>query len=141
MREYRERLPGANGQVTEEPRARNIDYAGKGRAGRNPAQFFLLDLREYLDRVPVGEDTLFPEADPREAALAQWIQKRANVQLLPGQTLSCPRPGYFRIRICFTAYESGVVREAIRAVRAALEAFPKLGPAVTPVAAAPVTAS
>ncbi|SFC88946.1 pyridoxal phosphate-dependent aminotransferase [Streptomyces aidingensis] len=122
MRLYRRRLTEARGDVAGALGHADIDYAGRGEPGRNPAQFFLLDLRAHLDRVPVGGPALFPEIDRREAALERWLRDRAGVQLLPGETLSCPRPGYFRM--CYTAYRPGTVCGAVAGLRRALDDLP-----------------
>ena len=74
------------------------------------AQFFWLDLREFLDRVPPQTSAAnsvkrldlldIEESDDRENRLNQYIATRAQVTLLPGTTLACVRPGFFRL--CFT---------------------------------------
>ncbi|AJT69384.3 hypothetical protein T261_7787 [Streptomyces lydicus] len=93
----------------------------------NAAQFFFLDLHKYLDKVPegAGDDTwlrVFPEIDDREEKLRAYLETEAQVQLLPGQTLFCPAPGYFRL--CFTAYDQDKVVQAVDRIGAALN---KLG--------------
>jgi aspartate/methionine/tyrosine aminotransferase len=47
-----------------------------------------------------------------------YIAERTGVQLLPGQTLSCPEPGYFRL--CFTAYDRDTITTAVRLIGEAL---------------------
>ncbi|MEU9125254.1 hypothetical protein AB0C96_36385 [Streptomyces sp. NPDC048506] len=54
--------------------------------------------------------------------LPAYLEKEAQVQLLPGQTLFCPAPGYFRL--CFTAYGRDKVAQAVERIGAALN---KLG--------------
>ncbi|MFE0186687.1 pyridoxal phosphate-dependent aminotransferase [Streptomyces sp. NPDC058989] len=93
----------------------------------NAAQFFFLDLRKYLGKVPAVADgdvwlPVFPEIDDREEKLRAYLEKEAQVQLLPGQTLFCPSPGYFRL--CFTAYGQDKVVQAVDRIGAALK---KLG--------------
>lgn len=95
------------------------------------AQFFWLDLRAYLDRVPSnqkfsleGIDLLdYPESDERENRLLKYIADKGLVQLLPGQTLSCIEPGFFRL--CFTCEETDEVVKATERMIDALEALPK----------------
>ncbi|GAA2935808.1 hypothetical protein GCM10020221_34490 [Streptomyces thioluteus] len=92
----------------------------------NSAQFFFLDLRAFLDRVPdAASPVLFPEIDPREERLRAYLQATAKVQLLPGQTLSCPDPGYFRL--CFTAFEAKQVADAATRIGEALRTLPEGG--------------
>ncbi|MGW1373094.1 pyridoxal phosphate-dependent aminotransferase [Streptomyces sp. NPDC002446] len=93
----------------------------------NSAQFFFLDLRKYLGKVPGMADgdawlPVFPEIDDREEKLRAYLEKEAQVQLLPGQTLFCPSAGYFRL--CFTAYGREKVVQAVDRIGAALK---KLG--------------
>ncbi|MER5782557.1 pyridoxal phosphate-dependent aminotransferase [Streptomyces mobaraensis] len=113
---------------------KNIPYVF--REGQNSAQFLWLDLREYLrpdapevpyERGPhfLREDdadhclpVLFSEIGDAESELFQYIKDTARVQLLPGQTLSAPDQGYFRL--CFTAFDEPTVREAIRRISRAL---------------------
>ncbi|GAB2629046.1 hypothetical protein GCM10027168_70930 [Streptomyces capparidis] len=125
MDAYRGLLTEAHHRVADALDRARIDYVGRGRSGRNPAQFFLLDLRRYLRWVPPGSPGLFPEIHDKEAALDTWITRNAHVQLLPGQTLSCPEPGYFRL--CFTAYEPRKVCDAVAAIRKALDRLPPDG--------------
>ncbi|QXJ22346.1 pyridoxal phosphate-dependent aminotransferase [Actinomadura graeca] len=126
MQEYKKLLTQAHRQIAKELETQEIPYYGEGEPGRNPAQFFLLDLRPYLQRVPpagsIAFPNLFPEIDDAEARLAAWIAGEANVQILPGQTQMCPQPGYFRL--CYTAYPPDQVCEAVRAIRAALNKLP-----------------
>ncbi|MCP2165509.1 aminotransferase class I/II-fold pyridoxal phosphate-dependent enzyme [Goodfellowiella coeruleoviolacea] len=85
----------------------------------NTAQFVWLDLREFLpaDEPPeitpanallFGDPTLRPTPEER---LAEHLLARADVKLLPGTTLSCAWPGYFRL--CFTAWEQRTVVAAV----------------------------
>jgi aspartate/methionine/tyrosine aminotransferase len=96
------------------------------------AQFFWLDLRAYLDRVPSNykfsslkaSDLLdHPECAETEDRLLKYIANQGKVQLLPGQTLSCKEPGFFRL--CFTCEETHIVEEAVKRMIKALEALPK----------------
>lgn len=139
MEEYRGILTDAFQSAKNALDANNIPYVH--REGGNPAQFFWLDLRRYLntnapeipyDRGPHfphsgngngnsnGETAkpgdlllpvLFSEISSAESELFERIKRFAHVQLLPGQTLSAPEPGYFRL--CFTAFDKETVREAI----------------------------
>jgi aspartate/methionine/tyrosine aminotransferase len=74
-------------------------------AGANSAQFFWLDLRDFLTK-PSGPEpghALFGDGrtSSPENALAHDILVHSGVKLLTGRTLSCPVPGYYRL--CFTA--------------------------------------
>ena len=69
--------------------------------GANSTLFFWLDLREFLPSDPTPQD----ELDLREK-----ITNNAKVQLLPGTTMACKWPGYFRL--CFTACGIDVVKDA-----------------------------
>lgn len=96
--------------------------------GADSAQFVWLDLSAYLDKVaPLGdgETTLYPEIDPSEAILDLYIRRTARVGLLPGETLSNPEPGWFRL--CYTAEPwtvgSPKVIQAIKRIRVALIAL------------------
>ncbi|MGW1071651.1 pyridoxal phosphate-dependent aminotransferase [Streptomyces sp. NPDC002537] len=119
------------------------------REGANSAQFFWLDLRDWLPRdaqeIPYGLGPHFPDAErvPERLAtetgkpgasglpvlfsdissaeewLRRYIAEQANVLLLPGQTLSCPEPGYFRL--CFTAFGTPTVVEAVQRLGEALD--------------------
>lgn len=95
------------------------------------AQFFWLDLRAYLDRVP--PDYKFslkaihlldhPECHVTEDRLLKYIADKSKVQLLPGQTLSCKEPGFFRL--CFTCEETHIIEDAVKRMIEALEVLPK----------------
>jgi aspartate/methionine/tyrosine aminotransferase len=67
----------------------------------NSALFFWLDLREFLP------STLTPQ---NELDLRDEIMNKAKVQILPGTTMACKWPGYFRL--CFTAYKKDTVKGA-----------------------------
>lgn len=114
MRAYRRRLTGSFEAVARVLDVHGIRYVRRPSA--NSGQFFWLDLREFLD--------LAPPVDPEAAALfgggraedpetALWgaIRANAGVTLLTGTTLSCPRPGYFRL--CFTALDRDRVVAAV----------------------------
>jgi aspartate/methionine/tyrosine aminotransferase len=100
--------------------------------GANSAQFFWLNLYEFLDKVPplsCPESVLFssywsPSNDSpsltREENLACYILSNAKVGLLSGEIMGCPQDsdpkkqefeGYFRL--CFTAYNSKYVVQAV----------------------------
>jgi aspartate/methionine/tyrosine aminotransferase len=95
------------------------------------AQFFWLDLRAYLDRVPPDQkftlkdiDLLdYSAVDERENRLSKYMVQEGGVQLLQGQTLSCTEPGFFRL--CFTCEEFDKVKQGVNQVIAALEKLPK----------------
>ncbi|MFI9201191.1 pyridoxal phosphate-dependent aminotransferase [Streptomyces sp. NPDC053048] len=118
--------------------------------GQNPAQFFWLDLRQYLDpqapEIPYEQGPHFPrhgnghhangngsapkpgdlrlpvlfsEISSPEENLSRYIQEHAHVQLLPGQTLSAPTPGYFRL--CYTAFDKDKIHDAINRIGLALK--------------------
>ncbi|WHM40861.1 aminotransferase class I/II-fold pyridoxal phosphate-dependent enzyme [Streptomyces sp. BPTC-684] len=61
---------------------------------------------------------LFPEIDSREEWLRWALANHAQVQLLPGQLLSCAEPGYFRL--CFTAVETPEVVKSVQRMAAFL---------------------
>lgn len=94
------------------------------------AQFFWLDLRAYLDRVPVNmnyslkniELLRHPESADPENDLLTYLAETAYIQLLPGQTLSCVEPGFYRL--CFTCEPPEVVEAAVSRMITALEALP-----------------
>lgn len=85
----------------------------------NSAQFFWLDLREFLPKTTTrgSESVLFNsrspdnlEQDP-EQQLAHDIYDKASVKLLTGHSLTCKWPGYFRL--CFTAFKKEIVVKAV----------------------------
>lgn len=94
------------------------------------AQFFWLDLRAYLDRVPPTmnyslkniELLRHPESTDAENDLLTYLAETAYVELLPGQTLSCVEPGFYRL--CFTCEPLLVVQEAVSRMIIALEDLP-----------------
>lgn len=88
------------------------------------AQFFWLDLSEYLDRAPDCPDpVLYSEIkDERERNLDCYIRKEAGVLLLPGQVLSSPVPGWFRL--CLTCKNLDVITEAVKRIGDALGKLP-----------------
>jgi aspartate/methionine/tyrosine aminotransferase len=74
----------------------------------NGAIFFWIDLRDYLDLVPIftPEDpklcpSIYKYDDVRERRLTLYIREKANVILIRGQECFCREPGYFRL--CYTA--------------------------------------
>ncbi|MGK4585634.1 pyridoxal phosphate-dependent aminotransferase [Kitasatospora sp. HPMI-4] len=102
--------------------------------GGNAAQFFWLDLTDYLK--PKHHDTngagsasadlplqaLNTRAlDPREDALFHYLVEKAQVTLLPGGVMSCPTPGFFRL--CYTALPAEKVGEAVDRVAKALNSW------------------
>ncbi|MGK5534087.1 pyridoxal phosphate-dependent aminotransferase [Streptomyces sp. URMC 129] len=131
MEQYRELLTGQYRAVSAELGKHPVPWVGRG-THRNPAQFLLLDLRRYLDRVPCraggAPPPLYPEIDPGEERLRRYVEDRARVLLLPGQMLSCPEPGYFRL--CFTAYGRETMVRAARAIGEAVRELdrPPLSP-------------
>ena len=120
--EYRKELKASHEAVVAElnKHSASIPYLKDS----NAAQFFWLDLSRHLNRhfplTASASDSrlLFPEIDEREARLHQYLQDTAKVQLLPGQTLANPAPGWFRL--CYTAEKSATVVTAIQQIAAAL---------------------
>ncbi|MFE7314127.1 pyridoxal phosphate-dependent aminotransferase [Streptomyces sp. NPDC057555] len=122
------------------------------REGQNTAQFIWLDLTQYLrtpkteippelgvhyplpgelpnglpaesgKAEPLSLPLLFSEISSAEEYLRDYLAKRAAVLLLPGQTLNCPKPGYFRL--CFTAFHTEDVVDAINRLGEALREIP-----------------
>ncbi len=68
-------------------------------------------------RLPV----VFSEISNAEEDLRRYIAEKANVLLLPGQTLTCAEPGYFRL--CYTAFHEQTIREAIDRIGQALASY------------------
>jgi aspartate/methionine/tyrosine aminotransferase len=95
--------------------------------GTHSAQFFWLDLRQWLDRrIPTVHCPNDPEedfGDPREQALERYLRCGAKVSLLRGQRLAASDIGFFRL--CYTAVDRGTVVQAIRRVGTALRAIPR----------------
>jgi len=146
MQEYRGLLTDAFRQVRKALDEDGLRYVY--RDGQNTAMFIWLDLRKYLaapppqpdalfrlpgDLLPLFPDepdgsgglrlpVLFPQIDGSEEQLRDYLARQAKVLLLPGQTLECPEPGYFRL--CFTAFETPQVVQAIHDVAKALKALP-----------------
>ncbi|MGW1200810.1 aminotransferase class I/II-fold pyridoxal phosphate-dependent enzyme [Streptomyces sp. NPDC002536] len=146
MDEYKKLLTGAFRQVRGALDEAGIPYVF--REGQNPAQFFWLDLRDHLPVSPVllrpetgphfpadgqipaqftGEarkpggvalPVVFTDINTAEEWLRWYIATEANVLLLPGQTLSCAEPGYFRL--CYTAFETPAVVAAVQRIGVAL---------------------
>lgn len=89
--------------------------------GANSAQFFWLDLREFLqpchprDSMSINLfDSREHDEDPdrrKEACLADDILNEAKVKLLTGTALTCNVSGYFRL--CFTAHDQQTVVTAV----------------------------
>jgi aspartate/methionine/tyrosine aminotransferase len=88
------------------------------------AQFLWLDLSEYLDRAPDCPDPIMYSeiTDERERKLDCYIRKEAGVLLLPGQVLSSPVPGWFRL--CLTCKKLDVITEAVNRIADALGKLP-----------------
>ncbi len=57
---------------------------------------------------------LFPNISSEEEWLRWYIATYAQVQLLPGQLLSCAEPGYFRL--CYTAVDTAEVVASVQRV-------------------------
>ncbi|MEU5693188.1 pyridoxal phosphate-dependent aminotransferase [Actinosynnema sp. NPDC020468] len=91
--------------------------------GTNCAQFFWLDLREYLPLAPPpsGPEAVLFGDDPtdREQNLATYLLTEAKVKLLTGATMFQLDPRGF-YRLCFTAAPAAVVVEAVERLCAAL---------------------
>ena len=130
MKEYKQRLTEAYQRI--KPLFDDVEDI-KTHLPTRAAQFFWLDLRAYLNRVPDEYqlsskynriDLLnYPESDESETRLLKYIAAEAKVQLLPGKTLSCIEPGFFRL--CFTCEETSKVEAAIKQMIFHLEALPK----------------
>ncbi|MFC5661375.1 pyridoxal phosphate-dependent aminotransferase [Kitasatospora misakiensis] len=126
MRRYRELLSASFERVKDRLVGRGIEFVYT--EGDNPAQFFWLDLTSYLGkRPPEGTYSATPlpftkgsEIDSDELWLFNYLAgSPTEVSLLPGETMHCPAPGFFRL--CFTAYQPDVVCEAIDRVADALD--------------------
>ena len=89
------------------------------------AQFLWLDLTEFLDRAPDCPDPIMYSeiTDDRERKLDCYIRKEAGVLLLPGQVLSSPVPGWFRL--CLTCKNLDVITEAVNRIADALGKLPQ----------------
>ncbi|GAA1413909.1 hypothetical protein GCM10009639_67510 [Kitasatospora putterlickiae] len=123
MRRYKELLSESFEKVRARLVERGIEFVHT--EGDNPAQFFWLDLTAYLGKrkgeAPCEPQKFTPshEMDPDEQWLFEYLRcEPTEVTLLPGQTMHCPAPGFFRL--CFTAYQSDVVCQAIDRVAEAL---------------------
>lgn len=98
MSTYSKRLTSSYTAVKKILDGYKIPYTTKETA--NSAQFFWLDLRKFLKKFSVTEDGLYCK-----------IQQEANVEILPGTTMFCHWPGYFRL--CFSAYGKKQVTDAV----------------------------
>lgn len=127
MAEYKQRLTNAFNTINPlfDQAPDIIPYAPT-----RAAQFFWLDLRAYLDRVPPNMNFSLkniellqnPESDDAENALLAYLAEEAFVELLAGQTLSCVEPGFYRL--CFTCEPTCDVKAAVNRMITALEALP-----------------
>lgn len=92
-------------------------FNSDSKSNANHAQFFWLNLREFLPYVSPRDSAsaLFNSRSPGdpdpEQTLAECILANAHVKLLTGTTLTCEWKGYFRL--CFTAFEKQKVVEAV----------------------------
>jgi hypothetical protein len=87
-----------------------IKYVGEP----NAAIFFLLDLREYLGKVPLGswsKERLHSTENTQEGELNSYIRENAKVLLIPGLECFCKEEGYFRL--CYTAQKRKKVKFGI----------------------------
>jgi aspartate/methionine/tyrosine aminotransferase len=120
MRLYRERLTKQFTAVADVLKTSKIKYVHP--AGANPAQFFWLDLRDFLRKPSDPEPGHMLFGDGRssspETALAHDILVHSGVKLLTGGTLSCPVPGYYRL--CFTAVDQKTAVAAVTRMSAYL---------------------
>ncbi|WP_326675211.1 pyridoxal phosphate-dependent aminotransferase [Streptomyces sp. NBC_01237] len=124
MRTYRDLLSASFDKVKARLEHHRIKYIHQD--GDNAAQFFWLDLRDYLDLcVPPnqGDATPFPltadDLDPREQCLFDYLRTApTEVSLLPGGVMHSSEPGFFRL--CFSARQPDEVCEAIDRVSKAL---------------------
>ncbi|MFF2146610.1 pyridoxal phosphate-dependent aminotransferase [Kitasatospora sp. NPDC058190] len=94
------------------------------RKGDNAAQFFWLDLTEYLGKRADHEHSELPVIgpdglDPNEEWLFNYLAaKPTEVSLLPGGIMHNPAPGFYRL--CFTARQSKEVVDAVGRMAKAL---------------------
>ncbi|NUT98798.1 MAG: aminotransferase class I/II-fold pyridoxal phosphate-dependent enzyme [Saccharothrix sp.] len=109
MTAYRQRLTDSFTAVAKVLDHHRVPYVHP--LGGNSAQFFWLDLRQYLNGPFTEEPDVLFTGTGAEAALAQAILKHTGVKLLTGTTLSCPREGYYRL--CFTAADRRTVVDAV----------------------------
>lgn len=123
MRTYRDLLSTSFDKVKDRLKHNGITYTH--RDGDNAAQFFWLDLRDYLDLCvpPTGNATPLPlnaaDLDPREQCLFDYLRAApTEVSLLPGGVMHSPAPGFFRL--CYTARQPAEVCEAVDKVGKAL---------------------
>ena len=93
------------------------------------AIFFWLDLREFLDHVPLADGSeqqelhkaVHPDIDPREERLSEYITSSSGVSLIPGQECFSREPGFFRM--CYTAEPKDKVVAGIGRMGRALHAL------------------
>ncbi|MFD5915377.1 pyridoxal phosphate-dependent aminotransferase [Kitasatospora sp. NPDC058201] len=125
MRRYRELLSGSFEKVKDRLVANDIEFVYLD--GDNPAQFFWLDLQEYLGkRPPEGAHGDAPLPVTAGSGLDRdelWLFNHlagppTEVSLLPGGTMHSPAPGFFRL--CFTARQPEEVGEAVDRIGLAL---------------------
>lgn len=119
----------ANLQVTFRAVCQALDQNGiryHRPPGTNSAQFFWLDLREFLHHAPPARESdasVFknPPTGPTdpELALAAYLLSEAKVKLLTGSTMYQLDPQGF-YRLCFTAAPPAKVLEAVENLCAAL---------------------
>lgn len=119
---YQERLTTARTATATALSGHKIKWLRENDA----AQFFWLDLREYLGKPSLecegSARSLYPETYSEEAKLERYLRDEAQVQLLPGGVLANPSPGWFRL--CYTAVATDSVVQAVNRIGAALK---KLG--------------
>ncbi|RPK64659.1 Aspartate aminotransferase [Streptomyces sp. ADI96-02] len=124
MKTYRSLLSKSFAEAKDSLRRNGIKHLHHD--GDNAAQFFWLDLRDYLDLPvpPAPADTMplpltAPGLDIREEGLFNYFRRQpTEVSLLPGGVMHSPAPGFFRL--CYTARQPGEVSEAIDRVGTAL---------------------
>lgn len=123
MKIYRDLLTTSFDKVRDRLEQNGIAYVHHD--GDNAAQFFWLDLREYLDLCVPPNSAAAPvpltgaDLDPREQCLFDYLRATpTEVSLLPGGVMHCPAPGFFRL--CYTARQPAEVCEAIDKVAKAL---------------------
>ncbi|SHG87596.1 pyridoxal phosphate-dependent aminotransferase [Streptoalloteichus hindustanus] len=123
MADYRGLLTAAYREVVGALREQGIPHVH--RQNGNPGVFCWLDLRDHLpDSSRVNGSSLAADpvfggeygywVDEPEQQLAKDIADNARVLLLPGRTLFCHWPGYFRL--CYTAEETSKVCDAVERV-------------------------
>jgi hypothetical protein len=139
MMHYKILLTMRHGEIRRALADKKIKFWRAMAARPNFAQFFWLDLREYLkyfEKTPHAPSDrsdgvhLFADliGDQREGRLHAHIRSKAEVNLLPGLTLSSPISGFFRL--CYTAvYKNAAGEDMVeKAIKNLAKALAELKP-------------